>query len=185
MSTVSVAAFNDAINDALREAYNLAGDMAFFLRRTMDVAIAYPPETTTLSVAVRRLYKLERITLPGQFIDWTLIQHSSTGQMVISAAEGGTFRAHYIDYPEDLLTDDDEAEIPWQHAELVVVAACRRLAESVGNPVVAQSLAREYAVLSKVFKRDCLRYDGQRHEPLTTTASRSTWAAGPQFQWNP
>lgn len=185
MSDVPTAFVNDIINDALREVYNLAGDAAFFLRRTMDVTVAYPPETTTLSPVIRRLYKLERLTLPGQFVDWTLIQHDSIGQMVISAAEGGTFRAHYIDFPADLVTDDDRAMVPWQHAELVVVAACRRLAESVGNVVVSQSLAREYAVLSKVFKRDCLRYDGQRHEPLTTTASRSTWAAGPQFQWNP
>lgn len=185
MSDVPTAVVNNAVNDALREAYNTVGDEAYFLRRTMTVTLSEPPLATELPVAIRRLARLERIQFPGMDIPWSLVSTSTTGQLSIVAQEGGNFTAHYLDYPSELVTDDDVSPLPPQHAELVVVMACRRLAQSVGNASVAAILEREVAVLSKVFRRDCQRYNGQRHEALHTYASRSTWAAGPPTEWNP
>ena len=172
------------INDALREIYNTLGDNAYFLRKTQSVTVSQYPAVTTMPSNVKRLYRLEdEGVAPGYPIDWTFVRHDSSGNMVIVTRCSGTFTAHYLEYPVDLVADGDTAAVPTEHGELVVVLACRRLAESVGNFQLAQLLAAEMEGLVRSLKRDCLRFGGQRHEALQSiwnTAVPGPWSSG---QW--
>lgn len=170
------------INDALREIYNTLGDNAYFLRKTQSVTVSQYPAVTTMPAGVKRLYRLEdEGVAPGYPIPWNFVRHDSSGNMVIVTRVSGTFTAHYLEYPADLALDADTCAVPTEHGELVVVLTCKRLAEAVGNFQLAQLLSNEMEGLVRSIKRDCLRYSGQRHEPLQSiwnTAIPGPWAPG-------
>lgn len=156
------------INDSLRDIYNTLGDQAYFLRVVESVAVNYPPTTTTLSPLGRRLLRLEDPACPGYPIAWKFLAHDASGRLKILASRGGTLDAHYRIVPKDLSTDQDTTIIPPEHIELVVLLACQRLATSTGNMTLSGLLAQESAKAWSNLKRDCLRMERQRQEPLTT-----------------
>ncbi len=160
------------INDSLREIFNTIGDNAYFLRKTVAVTLSGYPSTTTMPAAVKRLYRLETSSAPGQPIHWTFVKHDTDGYLVILTHYSGDVTAHYLTIPDDLSADGDTTLLPTEHGELCVVLACKRLAESVGNEVLTGLLMSDIEVLLRALKRDCLRYGGMRHESLQTIWNR-------------
>ena len=155
------------INYALREVYNTVGDNAWFLRKTGLITVNGPRTVTELPPNMKRLYRLEfESQSPGRDVDWTLVRYGDDNALVILTRCSGQVTAHFLDIPIDLVIETDEMALPDEHVELPVVLACKRIAESVGNVAFTQSLTADLAPLWKAMKRDCLRYDGQRHEGL-------------------
>lgn len=168
------------VNDAIREIINTVGDNAYFLRKTTTVVALQYPNVTTLTSSIKRLYRLEDETnAPGQPIPWSFIRHTDLGEMVIVVQCAGTFLAHYLMIAPGLVNDSDPTLIPDEHAELILAMACKRLADAVGNASMSAIMERDAMFLMKAFKRDCLRYSGQRHEALQTN-----WSARAVGPWS-
>lgn len=174
MIDVSDTMLTAFINDALREIYHYVGDEAYFIRKTIAVSVAQPPNKTTLPSAIKRLYRLEVPHAPTENTPWTLLYHDSNGDMVITAERGGEHIAHYLVLPPDLAAPTDTTALPPHHIELLVVAVCRRLAAAVGNAALLETYIRDTDRLMSILKRDCMKFSGQRHEALTV--SRQSWA---------
>lgn len=162
------------INYSLRELYNTVGDNAYFLRKTGTINISGPDTATTLPVNMRRLYRLELESEDaGHDIDWTLLRYDTDGALIIrTAVQGSNITAHYLDTPIELVDPADVMALPDEYAELAVVGACKRLAEPVANIRYTQSLTSDFDRLWTLFKRDCLRHEGQRHEGLRSSFFR-------------
>jgi flagellar biosynthesis regulator FlbT len=163
-------------NDAIREAHNVAGDNAYYLRRTVELTTQAPPAVTTLPAEVRRLYRLERTACPGSYVEWTFVRHDTANNTVILAECGEAVIAHHHIIEPDLVTDADETSFPWQHEELIVTMVMLRLAELDGSEQLLALLSERKEQLMNVFKRDCLLYERQRCEVMSTMYSRESWA---------
>ena len=175
---VSNARIDDFINDSLREIYNTLGDNAWFLRVMESVTVNQAPTVTTLPAASRRLYRLEDPAYPGDAIPWTMMGYDSDNNLQILARYGGTLTAHYRIIPPEMTDDSDVAYLPDEHVEVAVMLACKRLAESVGNASMSSYYLGESSMLLRELKRDCLRYERQRMESLTTVPSYDSWTRG-------
>jgi hypothetical protein len=171
-------------NDALREATNAAGDNAYYLRQTVTVALNAPPAVTTMPAAVKRLYKLERQGCPGSYIEWDHIRHDDSGNMVILAECGETVTAHYHEALTEITTDMSESQFPWMHEELIVVMVMQKLAETNGSDQKAALLMELKEELLGIFVRDCMFYERQRFDTMSTMYSRESWASQLEREWN-
>lgn len=171
------------INDSLREIYNTLGDNAWFLRLIETITVNQSPTETTLPEHMRRLYRLERAECPGQQVAWSMVGYTSQGKLKIRATQSGTMSAHYRWTPKELTADSDVALVPGEHVELVVMLACKRLAESTGNQTLSAYYVGESASLWRSLKRDALRHDRQRHEQLTPIDAYDTWTSGSWPSW--
>lgn len=176
MSNVNDEMMLALTNDAIREANNVAGDNAYYLRRTVALSTLAPPSVTTLPPEIRRLYRLERTSCPGSYVEWTFVRHDTDNNMVILAECGAAVLAHHHIIEPDLVTDASETSFPWQHEELIVTMVLLRLAEIDGSEQLLALLSERKQQLMSVFKRDCLRYERQRAEQMSTMYSRESWA---------
>ena len=99
--------------------------------------------------------------------------------------EGGVLNVHYFAVPEDLTADGDVSAIPFQHKEVPVLLACRRLAVSIGNMALVATYSDESDRLVKAMKRDCMRYGRMRREPLSVGWTRVNWSQPPNTGFDP
>lgn len=166
-------------NDAIRHADTIAGDNAYYLRHRVSLTTNAPPAVTTMPAVVKRLYRLERDACPGSYVEWTFVRHDDSGNTVILANEAAAVSAHYHEVPAELVSDLDESPFPWQHEELIVTMVLVRLAQTFGSEELLALLTERQERLLSVFKRDCLRYESQRHESITTIQSRESWGSQP------
>lgn len=169
-NAASTAMLDQCINDALREVYTTLGDNAWFLRRqeTMTLTGSYP-STLTLKRPVLRLLKIEDSASPGRRIVWHGLSYTDNGRvrLTLHTVPSGQCVVHYMTMPGELVSEEDRMLVPSQHAELVVMLACKRLAEAAGSQSVASYYVGETAMLWKVLKRDAQRFDRFRQESLT------------------
>ena len=167
----STALLDMFVNDALREANNLVGDDAYYLRSSEVMTIAAFPATNTMPEYVRRIYRIEdEVFAPGTPIGWDFVRHEGDGRAIIVVQRGGSFTVQYLRRQIALVNDGDDSPVPDEHIEAIVAMACRRLAHAIGNDTFARVMDGDAESLIRTFKRDCLKYGGMRHETL-----RSKW----------
>lgn len=169
------------VNDSLREIYNTMGTNAWFLRRVEQLTMetAYPG-TLTLPYPVRQLLRIENVNYPGRPVEHKGISYTDSGRIQITLHDytGGPYYVHFMTMPQDLVNDADRALIPPHHVELVVMLACKRLAEAAGNISVATYFASESARLWSILKKEALRMDRFRNESMTTIPAYDSWRNG-------
>ena len=170
------------INDALREFLNTVGDNAWFLRRmeTLTMDGAYPG-TLNLPRKIKRLISIESVSCPGQQIVWKGLGYTDQGRLQVTLHDysGSSYVAHFIVLPEDLEKDNDLCLVPRDYIELIVVLACKRLAESGGNAQVAGYYAAEVERLYKYVKRNMQTFDRMRQGQLSADHYFSASRNGP------
>lgn len=177
--TIQAEVLLDLTNSALREAIAAAGDNAYFLRKTTTLTTNAPPTVTTMPSDVKRLYRLEATFSPGFYIEWSLVRHDTSGNMVIVADSATEVIAHYRQGVTDLVNIMDTTPFPWEHEELITTMVQVRLAETHGPEQLLALLQERKARLMLAYQRDCERYERMRHEPMGTIyATRDEWATG-------
>lgn len=152
---------NQIVNDALRELYNTLGNNAWFLRRIESVEITAEQRTPfTLPRVVDVLERIERPDRPGCPVRFIGMGYTDSGllQLMLPDEGAGTYNVHHLVEPLDLATDDDACLVPNAYTEMVVMLACKRLAESAGNATLSSYYAAETERLYKYVKRDCMRH---------------------------
>ena len=170
------------INDALREFFNTVGDNAWFLRRMEQLTLntSYPG-TIDMPRKVKRLITIESLICPGQPVVWKGIGYTDQGRLRIALHDysESSYLAHYIVLPEDLEQDGDLCLVPRDYVELIVVLACKRLAEAGGNAAIAGYYAVEVERLYKYVKRNMQTFDRMRQGQFTSDTFYSAERNGP------
>lgn len=165
---VTASLANMFINDAIREIMNTLGDNAWFARRIESVTgpFGVPFE---LPGIVKRVLRIESAECPGQQLAWKSLGYSGNGKLkiLIQSAAALPYEVHHIIQQEELVKDGDRSVIPQDYTELIVVLACKRLAESFGNSEVAQYYMAETERLFSWLRRDAQRYERQRKPSLS------------------
>lgn len=172
---------DQAITDALREVYNTLGTNAWFLRRVETLALdTVYPGTLTMKFPVRQLLRIENLNYPGRPVEFKGISYTNAGKIQIALHDytGGPYVCHFLTTPPTPVKDSDRIIFPSHHGELLVVLACKRLAEAGGNISIATYFASESARLWSMLKKDALRMDRFRNESMTTLPSYDTWTNG-------
>lgn len=170
------------INDSIREIILTLGDNAWWMRRSavLELASGVYPGTVNLPRNVARLLRIESQAYPGKSLPWKGITYTDQGRMQVTLHTAGPapYVGHWIIPFKELEQDTDVAQVPPQHVELVVLLACKRLAEASGNATIAAYYAGESARLWQAVKRDALRYDRFRQEGLTPSDTYDHWRDG-------
>jgi len=168
------ASIDAAINDAHRLIFNELGDQAWFLNVIEDIEFtgSYDQSLSTLPKRIKRLLRIENPDMPGTYVPWKLVGYSSQGELQVSVPQlaAGTYTCHYRLQPVDLGGDTDVSIVPDEFRELIVVAACRRLAEASGNRDLLAVYASEQERQLILAKRDARRHNQQRYQNLETRA---------------
>jgi hypothetical protein len=175
------AQIDTAISDSVREIHNRLGDMAWFCRQVETLtATSSHPTPMVMGRVVKRLLRVERVSCPGAQVTWNGISYTDGGRVQISLHDwsGGPFNIHFIAKFADLVADDDITVVPMDHVELIVVMACKRLAESTGNGATAAYYAAESERLWSPMWREAQRYARLRREQLDVVGSYDSWING-------
>jgi hypothetical protein len=162
-----------AINDASRDIYLELGDQAWFLRRVEDFDLdgSYALTPSTLPRRVNRVLRVEMSLLPGKSFPFSQVQRDQgQTQIIVPGLTAGTYRIHYHIASDDLEGLSDVSPIPDQYRELLIVLACRRLAENGGNATMIAVYSANAESLWKFVKRDCARYMRQTQNAITAAA---------------
>lgn len=169
---------NALINDSIREILNTLGDDCWFMRQIAPLTVSgVYPGTFNLPRAIKRLIRVESTVEPGRAVIWRGLGYTDEGRLQVTLQDftGGPYVAHFIIKPKDLSADADTTIIPQDYVELVVMLACKRLAESAGNASMSQYYQGEVERIWKRVKQDVQRYDRMRQEALSTNDTWDTW----------
>lgn len=169
------------INDALREIYNTLGDNPWFLRKVETItATGFYPSTIELPKRIRRPVRFESSAYPGRPLRVKSLYTTDNGSVVVTLPSdvSGPYLVYHTEVPRDLEGDDDRCLVPRDYQELIVILACKRLAECSGNGSIAKYYDGECARLWRWVKQNVKRHrqlDGEQILLDDTSSNYGDW----------
>ncbi len=158
---------DELVRDEVEHLLNVLGDQAVFLIRHEELSVTMDSEGhVTLPDYIERLYSMEP---NGQRrpADWAFDHYDSNGNLVIRMnprrEADGVYLAQYLQRWERMSFDDDQCPVPRRHAETIILAACRTLAQTRERSMaLAQSYDALYQSRLIATQREMARHWRQR-----------------------
>ena len=166
------------LNDETEQLANTVGDQAWFLIRSKTFTMNMDSEgLQSMDSDVRRVLEIFFTSQPQRHINWNFRYFDSNGDLVLHfdinrESNNQTYRLVYLTNWRRMGDDMDPCPIPRKYAELVVVGAMRRLAETDTLPGLQDSLLSRYGELLSQFMSDLAR-DGRQTKPVMRPSSRA------------